>query len=204
MTTPVRPRILIESGKLCSGKSTLTRINVEHAGFLMLTGETTRAPRTDDVKDEFRYLSDAEFDALPPEDMLWATRHGAPSRYTLLRSVVDAALADIDPETGEGRLYTRPLAPASAGKLIAEYGDVVRVIYLPSPSWSVLAERLWTRDESPVSMASRIASEADWDEIARNTPGICIAEGHTLQELHDEGLALMGLPPNPLPPRAIG
>ncbi|HUC87975.1 MAG TPA: hypothetical protein VMR95_02405 [Candidatus Binatia bacterium] len=188
MTTSESPRILIATGRTCAGKSTLVGRLIADNGFRIFSGETTRLPRDGDLPGEFNYLTNDEFDALNPKDMLFSSQHGLLSRYTLLNSVVEAALAD------EHNRYTRPLAPISAEKLVKKFGaTAVKVIYLPTPDPLELNRRATARGDDPISVQVRVNHEFDWDEITRQTRSIYIAQGHTPEELQAEALALMEL-----------
>lgn len=154
----------------------------------MLDGKTTRPPRPSDLPGEYSYVSDDEYDAFSPDDMLFSTKHGSPSRYTLLRSAVGAALADPD------YFYTRPLSPSSAEKVVTEFGqDHVKVLYLPTPNPVEAERRALERGDSPATLVARATNEAKWDSLAREAPGIHVAQGETIEELHAEALALMGI-----------
>lgn len=180
------PKILIATGRTGSGKTTLVGNLIAKSGFKMVNGLTTRAPRSSDLPGEFTYLSDAEFDATPAADMMFSTKHGSPSRYTFLRSAVHAALND------GVNTYTRPLSPVSAGKVVAEFGEqVIKVLYLPTPDSDELERRVIARGDNPAMFTARAENEAGWDDIAKATPGIHVATGSTIQELHAEALELM-------------
>jgi len=197
MTTPETPRILFATGTTGSGKSTLAGNLITKNGFCMLSADTTRYPRDSDLPGEFNHLTDEQFDTIDPDDMLYVAQHGVPAtaeqqrpaRYTLLRSAVESAIAD------RANHYTRPLAPKSTGILLREFGSVaVKVIYLPTPrNTEEVERRVIERGDDPSILAARMHEEANWIELARQTPGIHIAEGTTIEELHQEALELMGL-----------
>lgn len=195
MTTKEKPRILFATGTTGSGKSTLAGNLVSKNSFRMLPAETTRRPRDSDLPGEFNHLTDVQFDAINPDDMLYTAQHGEisvlgraqPPRYTLLRSVVEVALNGKFP-------YVRPLAPKSTGILLREFGAAaIKVIYLPSPDPTEAERRIVERGGDPAILSARRNDEGSWDELARQTPGIYIAEGITIAELHQEALELMGL-----------
>jgi guanylate kinase len=187
MANPEAPRILIASGTICSGKTTLIGSLVNENAFKIVSAITTRAARAGDFPGEYTYLTETGFDALNHDDMMWATKHGAPSaRYTLLRSTVRAAIADTH------NVYTRPLSVSSATNVLREFGaDLIKVIYLPTPDPDELARRAKQRGDDPANLAARVANESDWDQLASETPGFHIANGRTPEALHAEALSLM-------------
>lgn len=187
MNSPEAPRILIASGKICSGKTTLISRLVRENGFKVVSAITTRPARPGDFPGEYDYLSEHVFEALDKSDMMWATQHGSPpARYTLLRSTVRAAIADAD------HLYTRPLSVSSASSVMREFGpNLIKVIYLPTPDPVELERRAQQRGDNPANLATRLANEASWDELASETPGFHVAQGQTAEELHAEALSLM-------------
>lgn len=188
MITPEKPRILLVSGRTCSGKSTLVGNLVLSESFKMLDGITTRPPRDSDLPGEYSYMSDDEFNSISPEDMIFSTKHGSPSRYTLLRSAVRSALADLH------HVYTRPLSPSSAHKVVTEFGeDAVKVLYLPTPNQEEAERRAIERGDSPEILATRAANESGWDDFSQTASGIHVAQGVTTEELRAEALALMQL-----------
>ncbi|MEO8863147.1 MAG: hypothetical protein ABI354_02380 [Candidatus Saccharimonadales bacterium] len=189
MANPENPRILIATGTLCAGKTTLMSRLVSSRGFLVLGAVTTRAPRDSDFVGEYSYLTDREFDSLNPADMMWNRRHGSPSRYTMLRSVAKIALED------KNNIYTRPLSPHSAVEVANEFGhSTTKVIYLPTPTADVLEKRVIQREQSMDEFTSRIEGELSWDEYAKREPSIYMAEGCSVEDIEAEALALMRLP----------
>jgi len=63
MATIEVPRILIATGRTCSGKTTLVGALIAQNSFVMLGAETTRPERDGDLPGEYRYHSDSTFDA---------------------------------------------------------------------------------------------------------------------------------------------
>jgi len=189
MPNPEASRILIATGTICAGKTTLVGRLVTENGFRVLSAITTRTPRSSDFPGEYNHLTDEEFDALDPADMMWSTKHGSPAaRYTLLRSIVRTSIEDTQNH------YTRPLSPQSAQKVMRAFGpNVVKVMYLPTPSNEELERRALERGDDPVNLSVRLNNEAGWDEFARGVSDFYIAESHTVEELHEEALNLMGI-----------
>jgi len=192
MSNPEAPRLLIATGTICAGKTTLMGRLVTEKGFRVLSAITTRVPRDSDFPGEYNYLSGTEFSALDPQDMMYNTQHGAPAaRYTLLRSVVRDSIKDTDYH------YTRPLSLPSAEKVMRIFGeDVVKVIYLPTPDRAELERRALQRGDDPANLSTRIENESKWDEFAKQVPGFHIAKGQTPDELYEEALHLTGVPIN--------
>lgn len=188
MTSPEKPRILIATGRTCSGKSTLVGNLIGKDSFKMLDAKTTRPPRDSDLPGEYSYITNEEYDAIPAPDMIFSTKHGSPSRYTLLRSAIKAALAD------PHHIYTRPLSPSSASKVVNEFGeDSIKVLYLPTPNPEEAERRIVERGDSLAILAARATNEESWDDLAGTTSGIHIAKSTTIEDIHAETLILMGL-----------
>jgi len=141
---------------------------------------TTRRPRAGEIEgQDYRFVSDAQFDQLVAAGQLLEWAHVFGNRYGTPRAPVEAALSE-----GRDILFdidwqgTQQLRQSQAG------GDLVSIFLLP-PTLDELHNRLKTRAaDSEEVIAGRMARAADeishWAEyeyvIVNDDPGQCLYE----------------------------
>lgn len=156
-----RPFPLVIAAPSGAGKTSLARALVETRPDMVFSlSATTRAPRPGERDGvDYRFLSDAEFDALADTDELleWAHVHGR--RYGTLRSGVEAALAN-------GRTVVLDIDVQGARDVRHTLPDAVLVFVVP-PSVAEMKRRLKTRgSESPDEMVTRMrTARAELDAV---------------------------------------
>lgn len=181
--------VTVLTGPSGVGKGTVvSRLIQQHPEIWLSVSVTTRSPRPREVHGvNYRFISDAEFDALIASDNLleWALVHGL-HRYGTPRQPVLKALA-------EGRACLLELDLAGARRVRQKMPEV-RSVFLMPPSRAELERRLrgrGTENEAEVRRRFRTADEefaaaSEFDEIIVNSD---VAK--TYQEL----VRFMGLSP---------
>jgi guanylate kinase len=146
-----RPFPLVIAAPSGAGKTSLARALVETRPDLVFSlSATTRAPRSGERDGvDYRFVADAEFDALAESGELleWAHVHGR--RYGTLKSGVQAALA-------AGRTVVLDIDVQGAQQVQRALSEAVLVFVLP-PSVSEMKRRLHTRgSESAEQLETRL------------------------------------------------
>ena len=132
-----RGRLTVLAGPTAVGKGTVTAwIREHHPEIWISVSATTRSPRPGEVDGvHYRFVSDAEFDALVADDELleWAVVHRG-ARYGTPRGPVLEALA-----AGRPALLEIDLQGA---RQVRERMPEARFVFLAPPSWEELVRRL--------------------------------------------------------------
>jgi len=156
-----RPFPLVIAAPSGAGKTSLARALVDTRGDMVFSlSATTRAPRPGERNGvDYRFVSEAEFDALAQSGELleWAHVHGR--RYGTLKSGVQAALE-------AGRTVVLDIDVQGAQLVQHALSDAVLVFVLP-PSVLEMKRRLHTRgSESAAQMETRMrTARAELDAV---------------------------------------
>jgi guanylate kinase len=156
-----RPFPLVIAAPSGAGKTSLARALVDMRGDMVFSlSATTRAPRPGERNGvDYRFVSEAEFDALAQSGELleWAHVHGR--RYGTLKSGVQAALE-------AGRTVVLDIDVQGAQLVQHALSDAVLVFVLP-PSVLEMKRRLHTRgSESAEQMDTRMrTARAELDAV---------------------------------------
>ena len=130
-------RLTVLAGPTAVGKGTITAwIREHHPEIWISVSATTRSPRPGEVDGvHYRFVSEAEFDALVAEDELleWAVVHRG-ARYGTPRGPVLEALA-----AGRAALLEIDLQGA---RQVRQRMPEARFVFLAPPSWEELVDRL--------------------------------------------------------------
>jgi guanylate kinase len=130
-------RLTVLAGPTAVGKGTITAwIREHHPEIWISVSATTRSPRPGEVDGvHYRFVSDAEFDALVADAELleWAVVHRG-ARYGTPRGPVLEALA-----AGRAALLEIDLQGA---RQVRERMPEARFVFLAPPSWEELVDRL--------------------------------------------------------------
>jgi guanylate kinase len=185
-TTPARLTVL--AGPTAVGKGTVSAdVRARYPRVWLSVSATTRRPRPGEVDGvHYRFVTDAEFDALVADDELleWAVVHGR-NRYGTPRRPVEERLAAGDPVLLEidlqGALQVKRTMPDA------------RFVFLAPPSWDELVRRLVGRGTEDAEERERrlktarheLAAEPEFDHVIVNDD---------VRRATDELVAVMGLP----------
>jgi guanylate kinase len=130
-------RLTVLAGPTAVGKGTITAwIRQHHPEIWISVSATTRSPRPGEVDGvHYRFVSEAEFDALVADDELleWAVVHRG-ARYGTPRGPVLEALAAGSPALLEIDLQ--------GARQVRERMPEARFVFLAPPSWEELVHRL--------------------------------------------------------------
>ena len=165
------PRLMVVSGPTAVGKGTVVaRLRRQHPEVFVSVSVTTRPPRADEADGvHYRFVTDAEFDALVAGDALleWAVVHGT-HRYGTPRAPVLAALA-------AGRPAVLEIDLQGARQVRASWPDAL-FVFLAPPSWEELVRRLVGRGTESAGQRERrlrtaraeMAAAAEFDVVVVN------------------------------------
>ena len=187
-----RPSIITLVGESGTGKSTLmSSLVVESGLFRILTSATTRAPRSSDLRHEYRYLSDEEYGKIAsnPKRFLWDVPAGNfGDRYA--KDTLDVEEAFTDNE----HVYINALIPSAAAALVRLYGsELIKTVYLESPGTDELRTRMLQRGDDPEKVEERLVIEKDedWPDQLISLEGLVIITSQNLLVRQDAIHALV-------------
>jgi guanylate kinase len=172
-----RVRFVVLVGKYGAGKTRIAKClldNFPHT-FRLLTSNTTRPPKPEDLAGEYRYLTRADVRRLIGEGSLaWEPAQAAGNHYVTIRHDLECARADVD------HVYLSILVPEVAQHLYDLYPDQVLVVWVSADD-AVITERLLARGGNPEDIKKRQSEQGRWVEAfkAANYPKAVISNDST-------------------------
>lgn len=161
--TPVsRPLLLVLSGPSGSGKTSLAALLLARdAGLMRAVTATTRAPRGNEQDGvHYHFLTHEAFAAGVAAGAFLEHAEVYGQRYGTPRSAVEAALA----QGRSGLLVVDVQGVRSLRAVLADAPWPVRYVFVRTPDWATLKDRLRARGEDDEAAVARRLEEARAEE----------------------------------------
>jgi len=154
-------KIITLTGESGTGKTTITKMLLEHPGFSLVRSTTTRQARSSDLPQEYQYVSLPEFSEIEKQSrFIWTATYAGNHYGTQYRHLDEILTSD--------QYGIMILVPETVPKLFA-YTSAFIPFFLRTPPEEVLRKRLVHRGDKEEDIERRLNNLGSWEAQARSS-----------------------------------